>query len=90
MARGIVIKIVRPIETRKRRKDDVGLRIWTGTRWTRVDRVPYSPRLAYIYGSEPKIVRTKIEFLPPGVTPHAALVYKHVTAANMRSLGVIK
>jgi len=78
MAHGITIKITRPIETRERRKDDVGLRLWTGTCWRRLDCRPRSPKLAHIFGNETEIVKTKIEFLPPDVVAYTTLKYKQM------------
>ena len=52
--------------------------------------MPLSPELSYIYGTEPEIVRTKIEFLPPGVVAHTTLKYKQTLEREMRAQGVIK
>lgn len=90
MARGITIKITRPVERRERRMDDVAVRIWTGTCWRNAVSPPRSHHLAYIYGDEPEIVRTKIEFLPPGVVAHTTLKYKQTLERQMRAQGVIK
>lgn len=90
MAKGITIKITRTIETRERRKDEVRVRIWTGTRWVSPSATPLDPHLAKYFGSEPKVVTAKIKFLPPGVITHDALHYQQTLLPEMRALGVIQ
>ena len=88
MTRGITIKITRTIETRERRKDEVRVRIWTGTRWVSPSATPVDPHL--FGSSEPKVVTAKIKFLPPGVVPHDALLYRQTLLPKMRAMGVIQ
>lgn len=90
MARGITIKITRKVERRERRKDEIGVYIWAGTCSRALSSLPRSPSLASIYGDEPEVITTTIEFLPPGVVPHAALEYQKHWVPKMRALGVIK
>lgn len=90
MARGITIKITRTIERRERRKDEIGVYIWTGTCTRSLSSLPKSPKLAWIYGDKPIVRTTTIEFLPPGVVPHAALEYQKHWVPKMRALGIIK
>lgn len=90
MAKGITIKITRTIETRERRKDEVRVRIWTGTRWVSPSATPHDPHIAKYFGSEPKVVTAKIKFLPPGVVPYDALLYRQTLLPKMRAMGVIR
>jgi len=90
MARGITITIKRLVERRERRSGEIGVCIWTGQRLTRVDSLPESPKLAYVYGSKPKIVETRIEFLPPDVIPLDGLRYRKQVLPKMRAMGLIR
>ena len=90
MAKGISITVTRRVERRHRRKDEIAVNIWTGTKWVSPSATPRSPALAWIYGTEPKVISTKIEFLPPGVVSHSTLEYQKVLLPRMRALGVIK
>jgi len=64
--------------------------IWTGQRLTRVDSLPESPKLAHVYGSKPREVVTRIEFLPPGVIPIEGLKYRKEVMPKMRAMGLIR
>ena len=90
MGKGITIKITRAIETRERRQDEVKIRIQAGEKRVSVDAVPYSPDLAYIYGTEPQIVRTKIEFPPPGTVCFSSLIYQKKYVPQLRAMGILK
>lgn len=90
MARGITIKVSRIIETRERRKDEVRVSIWTGTAWVCPTATPRDPNMAKYFGSDPKVVTAKIKFLPPGVVPYDALLYRQILLPKMRKMGAIQ
>ena len=90
MSRGITITITRLIERRERRSDEVGVCIHTGQRLTRVDSLPESPKLAYLYGSKPREVKTRIEFLPHDVIPIDRLRYRKKVLPKMRAMGLVR
>lgn len=90
MPHGIKITITRLIERRERRSDEIGVCIWTGHRKTRVDSLPESPKLAYLYGNKPRKVVTRIEFLPPGVIPFDGARYRRQTMPKLRAMGLIR
>lgn len=88
--RGIAITITRLVERRERRADEVGVCIHTGRRLTRVDSLPDSPSLASHYGSEPSLIETRIEFLPPDVIPMDGLRYRKQVLPKLRAMGLIR
>jgi len=90
MAKGITIKITRPIQRRARRKDEWGLLIWAGDRSYRLDSLPRSPELAYIFGSEEEIVRTRIDFPSPGEVSRTAKLYQQAIAPKLIAMGVLR
>lgn len=90
MSRSITITIKRLVERRERRSDEVGICILTGLRLTRVDSLPESPKLASTYGSKPREVVTRIEFLPPDVIPLDGLRYRKMVLPKLRAMGLIR
>lgn len=78
MSKGIRIIISRLVERRERCRDDTDVLICTGICWRSVGSVPYSPKLASIYGNEPKLAKTRVSFAPPGFLPRAGLGYPRV------------
>ena len=90
MTKGITIKITRVIERRPCRKDEVKVLIWTGRQWVTPSATPRNPAMGKYFGSEPRVVTTKIKFLPPGVVPYDALLYQQTLLPKMRAMGIIK
>lgn len=90
MSGGIKIKVTRYISVRERRKDDVRIRLWTGTKWVYLCWWPYSPHMAEMCGFKPHKLTGEIEFLPPGVVPREKLLYEKKYLPGLRFDGIVR
>jgi hypothetical protein len=88
--KGITIKVTRIIETRARRKDEVRVTIWTGTKWVSPSATPIDPCMAQYWGTEPVKWTAKIEFAPPGTVSEDTVLYRETLLPKMRAMGIIK
>lgn len=82
MTQGISITITRVIETRKPFKGERWSRIWNGNKWVSLSAKPLSPNLAWVFGYERKVMSTTLEFLPHGIVPNEALIYRRRARTN--------
>ena len=89
MAKGIRITVTSFKEVREFRKDDVRIKIWTGTNWAYLCWWPYTPYMADLCGQTPHANPVTVEFLPPDVVPHDRLVYLRDVLPKFRNSGVI-
>ena len=76
MGMGIRITVTAFKDVREARRDDVQVKIWTGTKWTCLCWLPYTPYFAEMCGSKPHAYKTSIEFLPPGTVPFDRLAFE--------------
>lgn len=90
MSNGRTIKITRMIDVREPYADERGLRIWTSTRWVRLDTLPWSPRLSPYCTFTPRAVTTTISFLPSDVQSLTTQRYRKTRLRSMRADGVIR
>jgi len=89
MAKGIRITVTAFKDVRAPQRNDVKIKMWTGTKWVYLCWLPYPPKMAEMYGSTPHPYDIEIEFLPAGVVPHDRLVYLREVLPLFRKSGLI-
>lgn len=89
MATGVRITVKMFREVREHRKDDVRVKVWTGTRWTYLCFWPYSPRMAELCDYKAHQDAVTLEFLPPGVVPRDRLVYLKKILPRLQRSGLV-
>ena len=89
MGRGVRITVTTFKPVREFRKDDVRIKLWTGTRWAHLNWCPYTPYMADLCGVKAHSNPVVLDFPPPGTVPIDRLLYLKEVLPRLRRSGLI-